>query len=168
MSASNTNDNSDDSSLLLDSTVYAVGRSIGVDIDMLHQKYQHHRSSTIPIRNQTSSRNDICKSFSQKTKPKPDSTAKTSTDSKILDNLLICSRCHGTGLIDHTYNFQVRQLNCEHCDGEGLIQKRVVLKHDGNTEDEEKVTSNDNKHFSMSYEEKVEDEDDYNMPPPLY
>ena len=42
---------------------------------------------------------------------------------KKLDRLVMCSRCHGQGMYKHYYNHQVRDVNCEQCDAEGLMWK---------------------------------------------
>ena len=41
-----------------------------------------------------------------------------------LDSVKACSKCHGAGIEEVTYNFQLRVLNCSSCDGEGFIGRR--------------------------------------------
>lgn len=41
-----------------------------------------------------------------------------------LDNLKICRRCQGLGLITEVYNFVKKDVNCPECDGEGLKEKQ--------------------------------------------
>ena len=43
--------------------------------------------------------------------------------SQRLDRLVLCSRCAGQGMYKHHYNFQVKDVNCEVCDSEGLLYK---------------------------------------------
>ena len=49
-----------------------------------------------------------------------------------LDRLVLCSRCNGQGMYKKQYNFQVRDVNCEICDSEGLLYRaddgQLVLK----------------------------------------
>ena len=40
-----------------------------------------------------------------------------------LPELRACHICNGTGVERFSYNFQQREQNCEHCDGEGLVRR---------------------------------------------
>ena len=40
-----------------------------------------------------------------------------------LDRLVLCSRCQGQGMYKKRYNFQERDVNCEVCDGEGIMYR---------------------------------------------
>jgi len=43
----------------------------------------------------------------------------------VLDNLIICMDCNGSGLKKMSYNYQVREINCDLCEGEGLLAKNT-------------------------------------------
>ena len=42
---------------------------------------------------------------------------------KRLDRLVICGRCQGQGIHKSFYNYQVKDINCDECEGEGLMYK---------------------------------------------
>ena len=46
----------------------------------------------------------------------------------LLDNIIICKRCHGLGLIKEHYNHQVKDVNCNECDGDGVIDTQAKTK----------------------------------------
>ena len=58
-------------------------------------------------------------SSSSLTSPPP--LCPTRIESKKLDSLTICFRCHGYGFIKEEYNHQVKEVNCDVCDCEGLL-----------------------------------------------
>lgn len=41
-----------------------------------------------------------------------------------LDNLVVCKRCNGLGIIKEHYNHQVKDVNCDECNGDGLISTK--------------------------------------------
>lgn len=44
-----------------------------------------------------------------------------------LDQIVICSRCSGQGIVKVHYNFQVKDVNCDECEAEGEIYVIVKL-----------------------------------------
>jgi hypothetical protein len=86
----------------MNDSLKAVGDLCGVNVDALYKKYAGQKGV----------RDNLSKS---------EDTSRVS----VLDNMLICKRCHGYGLIKEYYNHQVKEINCNECNGEAVIQGRA-------------------------------------------
>lgn len=91
----------------------ALGNSCGVDVQGLFAKYssQKENATTRGTTNRSCSVSRSSNEFSE-------------SHSDGGGQLDICSRCHGLGLVQVSYNFQTRDVNCDHCNGDGVIAKR--------------------------------------------
>eukprot|EP00804_Cyclotella_cryptica_P005655 CCRYP_000026-RD/>CCRYP_000026-RD protein AED:0.42 eAED:1.00 QI:0/0/0/1/0/0/2/0/151 len=83
----------------MNDSLKAAGDRCGVDVDALYKKYACQKR----VRGNVSNTEDA-------------------TRESVLDNMLICKRCNGYGLIKEHYNYQVKEINCTECDGDGVIQ----------------------------------------------
>lgn len=96
----------------MDPMVQAAGMKVGIDATSLYEKYKNRAMSPLNINHSTYS---------------PAQTLEGSTtvrsESSILDAIVVCQRCHGTGLYKVRYNHQVREVNCSTCDAGGLLVK---------------------------------------------
>jgi DnaJ-class molecular chaperone len=81
----------------------AAGKRSGVDVAALYKKY----------RRQSAEAKSVCQSDREDKLPPP----------LKLDKMRICKGCSGLGLRKEHYNFQVKEVNCSECDGEGLLIK---------------------------------------------
>lgn len=83
------------------SATFAAG-TCGVNVNALFKKYS-----------ELDSRGEKASTASQN---KPSSSRK-------LDSMRICNICNGLGLCQITYSHQIREVNCDNCDGEGTLEK---------------------------------------------
>jgi DnaJ-class molecular chaperone len=45
-----------------------------------------------------------------------------------------CEVCYGSGIERYSYNFQVREMNCTRCGGDGIIIKKNLAPNEANEE----------------------------------
>jgi len=90
----------------VDATLQAVGRQCGIDVNAIISKYKNDVE-------QHSSKPEEVQSFTNK-----------------FDGLQICEVCKGCGLRKELYNHQVKEVNCEKCEGEGIVpnEKMGVIR----------------------------------------
>ena len=88
----------------VDATLQAVGRQCGIDVNAIISKYKNDVE-------QHSSKPEEVQSF----------TNKFDGDRNLVDQLQICKVCKGCGLRKELYNYQVKEVNCEKCEGEGIV-----------------------------------------------
>ena len=86
----------------MNDSLKAAGDLCGVNVDALYKKYAGHKRVQGNL-----SKNGEASRLS------------------LLDNMLICKRCHGYGLIKEYYNHQVKEITCNECVGDGVIQGRT-------------------------------------------
>mmetsp|Transcript_23302 Transcript_23302/g.34988 ORF Transcript_23302/g.34988 Transcript_23302/m.34988 type:complete len:134 (-) Transcript_23302:1495-1896(-) len=91
----------------MDPRVQAAGMKIGIDISSLYEKYKNRT---------------IFPSAESKSQTLGEKT-NVIAESSLLDTAIVCQRCHGTGLCKVSYNHQVREVNCDDCDAEGLLER---------------------------------------------
>jgi len=91
------------------SRLEALGNSCGVDVQGLFARYSSQKE------NENATTRGTCTTSTNQT---------CSNGGGQLDNLNICSRCDGLGLVQISYNFQTRDANCDHCNGDGVISKQ--------------------------------------------
>lgn len=114
---------------MIDQQLQTAGIECGIDVEALIKKYSGN-VSLVPSSNNMSQRNGNI--LEQVTKKSPLETAmnvahgetKKSTDCSALDRIHICQRCHGYGFVKEIYNHQVHEVNCEVCDGAGIVEKK--------------------------------------------
>jgi len=117
---------------------FRLSATAGVDFQALREKYKNPINQSVGLANKTES---IVENEEKRKK-----------DLELLaamDVMRTCHICHGTGIERYTYNFQVREMNCSGCEGDGLVRKRPEVSKDNVI-----APSND-----------IEDED--NPPPPF-
>lgn len=113
---------------MIDQQLQTAGSEFGIDVEALIKKYSGN-VSRVPSSNMSHRKENILK---QVTKTSSLETAlnvthgekKKSTDSSVLDRIHICQRCHGYGFVKEIYNHQVHEVNCEVCDGAGIVEKK--------------------------------------------
>ena len=88
----------------------AAGRQCGVDVEALCKKYAGGRSV------------QDGKNYGHSDEDMPPLKLDA------LNNLIICKRCHGLGLIKEHYNHQVKDVNCNECGGDGTIDTKAKTK----------------------------------------
>lgn len=93
-----------------------------VDIDALYDKYSSRKNNTMIIN--TSTKKENRKKFNDDNQQSKCMMRNTNKDTSILDDLSICNRCNGLGLMKETYNNQVRDVNCIHCEAEGILWRQ--------------------------------------------
>ena len=81
-----------------------LGERCGFDVEALYNKYKD--GSKQSPRNETSE--------------EPRAARKTSS---ALDDIQICASCQGYGLVKQHYSFTVKDVKCQKCDGDGVVQK---------------------------------------------
>jgi len=82
-----------------------------VDVDALYIKYSsQRRKSSSHIASSPREKNDTA------SESNPDNKANSA-----LDDLVMCNRCNGLGLMKQTYNNQIRDINCTNCEAEGIL-----------------------------------------------
>ena len=86
--------------LLSDTKLKNELTSHGLDVDSILAKYATNDREVMPAKKTTIVEDE---------------------SSDQLDNLKICFRCNGTGYMKESYNYQVREVNCVRCKGEGLL-----------------------------------------------
>lgn len=87
------------------SQLEALVASCGVSVKDLYSKYSSKKANVASC-----------------DKP-PASSSLSNVSRRQLDKLNICSHCNALGLVQVSYNFQNRDVNCDRCDGEGVISK---------------------------------------------
>ena len=92
----------------IDPSLQAAGQQCGIDVEALYKKYS---SRDAPTRNDASDATQANSTQDNKT---------TNTDP--LDRLQICRQCNGYGLAKEIYNHQVKEVICEKCEGEGIVE----------------------------------------------
>lgn len=123
--------------------VIAAGASVGVDVEKLRNKYLSQKlvnnltvggsEDEIKLKQQLqdAQRMRNLEARSNGEIPEADEFPEKIETKKRLDNLIICSRCGGQGIVKQNYNFQIRESNCVECEGEGILYKGlngVLLK----------------------------------------
>lgn len=89
----------------VDAALQAAGRQCGIDVNAIISKYKNDVE-------QHSSKPEEVQSFTNK------------FDGDGLDQLQICKLCKGCGLRKELYNHQVKEVNCEKCEGEGIVPRK--------------------------------------------
>ena len=111
----------------VDPSLVAAGHHCGVDVEAIVKKYSSTgRGGVQPQQDngQTcSASNDQAQGGDHSSTSQPTNN-NTKTDK--LDRFRICKECRGYGLVKETYNFQVKDVNCEECDGEGIVVDQSV------------------------------------------
>ena len=95
-----------------DNILKAVGNTAGVDFISLRNKYSG-MSGIKPTKVRGQEIDEI--------KAKANAEAH-----ERLDKFQICKKCNGVGYIKEIYNHQVREKNCDECDGESLVMKQIL------------------------------------------
>jgi hypothetical protein len=111
----------------------------GVDLEAIREKYTkmaRERDERLIGTNPELMKNEkllkqvqAAKDKSKLSVPKGASDANQATTKALnapmpkVDNLLICNACQGIGIRKISYMYQVRDTNCDECDGSGLIEK---------------------------------------------
>ncbi len=95
-------------------TLKAVGKTAGVDFIGLRNKYSG-MSGMKPTKAKKQEIDEI--------KAKANAEAH-----ERLDKFKICKTCNGLGYIKEIYNHQVREKNCDDCDGESLVLSQILDK----------------------------------------
>ena len=125
--------------------VIAAGASVGVDVEKLRNKYLSQKlvsnlaasggEDEIKLKQQLQDaqrmREMEARANGVVVEPNKEEVEKNEAGKKRLDNIIVCARCSGQGLVRQTYNFQIRESNCEECEGEGILYKGengVLLK----------------------------------------
>lgn len=86
-----------------------LSRSAGVDLNGLRDKYRgispadEAKRANLPQSGERIKQEDLAK----------------------LDNYKICKSCLGKGTVKTVYNHMVLEKDCEECDGESIVDKRV-------------------------------------------
>ncbi len=113
---------------MVDQQLLAAGNVCGIDIEAVIKKYSGN-SPCLPVSN-VSRHNES--TLDQATKKSPleiamnvaHSETNKSADTRALDRIHICQRCHGYGIVKEIYNHQVHEVNCEVCDGDGIVETK--------------------------------------------
>jgi len=112
----------------VDPSVVAAGHQCGVDVEAIVKKYSSTgRGSVQP--QQDNGQNCSGASYDKARGGGHSSTSQptnNNTNTDKLDRFRICKECRGYGLVKETYNFQVKDVNCEECDGEGIVVDQSV------------------------------------------
>lgn len=93
-----------------DSTIKVLLNAQGLDMNLLYQKYKSVKREEHQHR-----QNDLQENESN--------SIGNSADSSKLDKFRICHSCNGSGSRKDIYNYIVRELTCEKCEGDGIIPK---------------------------------------------
>ena len=111
----------------VDPSLVAAGHQCGVDVEAIVKKYSSTgRGSEQP---QQDNGQTCSASYNQARGGGHSSTLQptnNNTNTDKLDRFRICKECHGYGLVKETYNFQVKDVNCEECDGERIVVDQSV------------------------------------------
>ena len=111
----------------VDPSLVAAGHQCGVDVEAIVKKYSSTgRGSEQP---QQDNGQTCSASYNQARGGGHSSTLQptnNNTNTDKLDRFRICKECRGYGLVKETYNFQVKDVNCEECDGEGIVVDQSV------------------------------------------
>eukprot|EP00578_Thalassiosira_sp_NH16_P027120 CAMPEP_0181082744 /NCGR_PEP_ID=MMETSP1071-20121207/3785_1 /TAXON_ID=35127 /ORGANISM="Thalassiosira sp., Strain NH16" /LENGTH=111 /DNA_ID=CAMNT_0023164351 /DNA_START=46 /DNA_END=379 /DNA_ORIENTATION=+ len=86
----------------VDPSLEAAGHQCGIDVEALYKKYSNPSSAS-------ASAHEI------------DNLRPASSVNPDMKCIRICKQCHGYGLVKETYNFQVKEVNCGECEGEGIV-----------------------------------------------
>lgn len=116
---------------MIDPSLEAAGYQCGINVESLYKKYSRCAPS-----NQSTSAKRITstKSNGQYINDKTnmlsnydtsDTNAAQITDMSGLDRIRICKQCNGYGLVKERYNHQVKEINCDECNGEGTIETKT-------------------------------------------
>ena len=97
----------------MDPDVKSILNSHGYNVEHLREKYAKRVSGT-GLPNALRS-NTIASEYEKTSSP---TTAKQHQD---INCIYICESCQGIGVVKAKYNHIVREMNCEVCDGEGLL-----------------------------------------------
>ena len=109
----------------VDPSLVAAGHQCGVDVEAIVKKY----SSTGRCSEQPQQHNGHWSASYNQARGGHSSTLQptnNNTNTDKLDRFRICKECRGYGLVKETYNFQVKDVNCEECDGEGIVVDQSV------------------------------------------
>ncbi|GMI37614.1 hypothetical protein TrRE_jg4451 [Triparma retinervis] len=127
--------------------VREAGASIGIDVDKLRKKYLTTKLTAnlaaggsedqLKVKQQLE---DAARMRTLEANAGADSALtsgqadeKKEEIKRRLDKLVVCSRCNGQGLVKESYNFQVKDKNCDECEAEGILYKDPetgrLLKH---------------------------------------
>ena len=93
----------------MDESTQAIGLAVGIDVNAMYEKYSKQTN------------NSADSTFSYKLN-------NSSTEEFHVDDIVACKRCHGSGLMRITYNHQVRDVNCEDCEAQGLLMNKNAKK----------------------------------------
>ena len=111
----------------VDPSLVAAGNQCGVDVEAIVKKYSSTgRGSEQP---QQHNGQNCSASYDKALGGGHSSTSQptnNNTNTDKLDRFRICKECRGYGLVKETYNFQVKDVNCEECDGEGIVVDQSV------------------------------------------
>ena len=99
----------------VDSSLQAIGQQCGVDVEALYEKYARVSTKRNSAAASSSSAEDATENCNE-------TAGSSNNDTDKLDRLRVCKKCQGYGLVKETYNHQVKDVNCEECEGEGLIE----------------------------------------------
>ena len=116
----------------LSEEVKNAGLSVGVDVEKLRQKYlsaklvsslESQTDDSVKIKQQIEDAQRM-RELEAGARGEPSENPKLpDVSSRRLDNIVICPRCAGQGLVKQSYNFQIRESNCEECEAEGILYK---------------------------------------------
>ena len=111
----------------VDPSLVAAGHQCGVDVEAIVNKYSSTGRGGVQPQQHTG-QNCCPTSYDQaqggghsSTSHPTNTNTNTNTNTDRLDRFRICKECRGYGLVKETYNFQVKDVNCEECDGEGIV-----------------------------------------------
>ncbi len=99
----------------IDPSIQAAGSRCGVDVEALYKKYARGGA---PKRNSLDAAAAV--------------PGEKTTSTEGLDRLRVCKACHGYGLVKTVYNHQVKEANCEECEGEGIVEEKAFSPRRGN------------------------------------
>mmetsp|Transcript_19926 Transcript_19926/g.41630 ORF Transcript_19926/g.41630 Transcript_19926/m.41630 type:complete len:200 (-) Transcript_19926:52-651(-) len=117
--------------------VRAAGASVGIDVDKLRAKYLTTKFTAnlaaggsedqLKVKQQLE---DAARMRALEENTDGNSSSSVTQNDKMkeetkkrLDLLVICSRCNGQGIVKESYNFQVKDKNCDECEAEGILYK---------------------------------------------
>lgn len=91
----------------MDEKTKLIGLRNGIDVNALFLKYS-----------------SVQKAYTSSLKKEVASDGNLKSDSIILDNMIVCNICGGSGLMKINYNHQVREVNCSNCGAEGFLERK--------------------------------------------
>lgn len=92
----------------MNDALISAGAQCGVNVEAIFNKYTNKESKSAEDKNEAGKLEEVVP---------PLRCGK-------LDDLVVCKRCNGMGIIKEHYNHQVKDVNCNECGGDGLISIR--------------------------------------------